>query len=122
MRLLTHNALRCPAKDVTHGYPLQLEINEMEVKETEANYDFLRSQLPTLHWPSVLVVAAAVGLEGFPPTFQPSLLEDEDFLQAVHNLLIDIHVKTGTLICPESGRRFPIINGMPNMKLPESEV
>lgn len=122
MRLLTHNTLRCQAKDVTHGYPLLLEIKEMEVIETEPNYDFLRSQLPTLHWASVLLVAAAVGLEGFPQAYDDALLSDNEFLQAVHNLLIDIHVKSGTLICPESGRRFPINNGIPNMKLPELEV
>jgi len=99
-----------------------LEILEMEVRETEPNFDFLREQLPSLHWASVLVVAAAVGLQGFPTTYDPALLLDQDFLRAVHNLLIDIHVKTGTLICPESGRRFPIVKGIPSMKLPESEV
>jgi multifunctional methyltransferase subunit TRM112 len=36
-------------------------------------------------------------------------------LQAMHNLLLDIHVIDGTLICPETGRRFPIAERIPNM-------
>ena len=31
MRLLTHNSLRCNAKDVTHGYPLKLKVDDMQV-------------------------------------------------------------------------------------------
>ena len=47
---------------------------------------------------------------------------DNDFIKAMHNLLLDVHVIKGYLICQESLRRFPIDNGIPNMKLPESDV
>ena len=33
MRLLTHNSLRCTAKTAIDGYPLKLEIEDMEVDE-----------------------------------------------------------------------------------------
>ena len=115
MRLLTHNTLKCAAKGVTAGYPLQLQIDEFNVVETDCNFDFLRHLLPSLHWDAILVAAKAVNLEGFPQEFQPALLEDEEFLEAVHNLLLDIHVITGRLICPETGRVFPIEAGIPNM-------
>ena len=42
--------------------------------------------------------------------------EDDDFLQAMHNLLLDIHVIDGFLICPETGRRFPIAERIPDMR------
>ena len=31
MRLLTHNSLKSPVKDVAKGYPMKLEIADMEV-------------------------------------------------------------------------------------------
>jgi multifunctional methyltransferase subunit TRM112 len=31
-------------------------------------------------------------------------------------------VEEGTLVCPESGRKFPINKGIPNMLLNEDEV
>ena len=47
---------------------------------------------------------------------------DEPFLRAFHHALMEVHVKEGYLICPDSGRRFPITKGIPNMLLNEDEV
>ena len=115
MRLLTLNSLRCPAKDVAKGFPLGLELEAMEVKESEFNEEFIRHMLPSLDWECILIAANAVGLQGIPQTFDPSLLDDTAFLQALHNLLLDVHVTKGKLVCPESGRKFPIENGLPDM-------
>jgi multifunctional methyltransferase subunit TRM112 len=64
--------------------------------------------------------AEAVGVE-FPAEInldQP----DEEFLKKVHHLLIEIDVIEGELVCPETGRVFPINNGIPNMLIGEHEV
>ena len=115
MRLLTHNTMKCPAKDVQEGYPLGLEIEEMEVEESECNVDFLRSLLPTLNWEAIKVAGKACGLGDIPSNFNNELLDDFDFIKAMHNLLFDVHVVKGCLICPESGRRFEIKNRVPDM-------
>ena len=47
---------------------------------------------------------------------------DEDLLKKVHHALVEIEVVQGHLECPESGRQFPITNGIPNMLLNENEV
>lgn len=122
MRLLTHNSLKCPAKGVAKGYPLQLEIADMEVDETEVNVEFIRQTLPTLDWEGILVVSQAVGFDGLPELFDAALLEDMEFIRAMHRLLLDIHVTDGTLTCPETGRVFPIKDGIPCMLLPETDV
>lgn len=64
-----------------------------------------------------------LGHAGKLPTEMPN--EDEsndDILKAVHHALIEVEVTEGTLVCPESGREFPITNGIPNMLLNEDEV
>ena len=43
------------------------------------------------------------------------MISDNDFIQALHHLLLDIHIVEGTLICPESGQRFPIHEGIPSL-------
>ena len=116
MKILTHNSLKCPAKEVAAGYPLLLEIDEMEINEIECNLEFIKSVVPSLEWAGVNIAAKAVGLDSMPERFESSLLEDEAFLLAMHNLLLNINVTTGTLVCPESGRRFPIENGIPDMR------
>jgi hypothetical protein len=90
MRILTHNSLKCPAKDVATGYPLKLVVEEMTVIETECNLDFLKSHLPSLNWEGVLIAADAIGLKDIPPHLDSSHLLDEDFLLAMHNLLLEI--------------------------------
>jgi len=37
-------------------------------------------------------------------------------------LCLQVEVKEGYLVCPETGRQFPITNGIPNMLLNEDEV
>ena len=115
MRVLSHNSLKNPAKDVTTGYPLLLEIDDLEVVETEMNEAFIRMLLPTLDWKAVDIAAQAIGLKGIPAEYDPKFLEDKDFLMAMHNLLLDIHIIKGFLVCPESGRRFPIENRIVDM-------
>jgi len=74
-----------------------------------------------LDWEAVRIAAEAVGVEGVPACFDESLLLDEDFLKAMHDLLIDIDVVKGVLTCPESGRRFIIDESIPKIMLVDSQ-
>ena len=47
---------------------------------------------------------------------------DEESLRKTHHALFEIEVVQGDLICPETGRKFPIKQGIPNMLLNEDEV
>lgn len=51
-----------------------------------------------------------------------AIVADEEMLQELHHFLFELHVLEGQLVCPESGRRFPIKDGIPNMLLHEDEV
>lgn len=47
---------------------------------------------------------------------------EEAFLRELHHALFEIHLQDGYLICPTSGRRFHVKDGIPNMLLHEDEV
>lgn len=117
MRLLSYISLRSHGKDVKVGYPLGLQIADFEVVESDCNEDFMKHIIPTLEWETLQKCAQAVGIEGLPVAYDAALLEDTDFLSFVHNLLLDIHVIKGTLICPDTNRNYPIEDGIPNMML-----
>lgn len=79
------------------------------------------------------MAASAIGLNGLPAglfhhivlkvvltkeifaEFNISLLDDDNVLKVLHHLLLDTHLMEGELVCPESGHRFPVSNGIPNM-------
>jgi multifunctional methyltransferase subunit TRM112 len=85
--------------------------------------DFLRHIFGRIVWPALLEGArslgCAAGLPEDPPA--PEALEDEAFLKAFHHALLEVHLEEGALICPESGRRFPVAKGIPNLLLNEDE-
>lgn len=50
------------------------------------------------------------------------LLNDEDFLRKLHHALLEVVVVEGELVCPETGRKFPISDCIANLMLHEDEV
>ena len=64
-----------------------------------------------------------LGHEGKLPKECPNQDENnEDILKAIHHALLEVEMVEGKLVCPESGREFPVKNGIPNMLLNEDEV
>jgi multifunctional methyltransferase subunit TRM112 len=47
---------------------------------------------------------------------------DETLLKKLHTVMFDIHVVEGELVCPDTGRRFNIKMGIPNMILHADEL
>lgn len=48
--------------------------------------------------------------------------DDDNILQHLHHTLFEAHLEEGNLVCPESGRKFPISKGIANMLLHADEV
>lgn len=63
-----------------------------------------------------------MGEEGLPEEVGEEALEDQAFLERLHHILLEVHLLEGRLVCPETGRRFPVSNGIPNLLLHEDEV
>ena len=69
--------------------------------------------------PGVAAGARDLGIDTLPEALNDELVQDPNFIDALHHILMDVHVVTGQLQCPESGHVFPITGGVPNMKLAE---
>ncbi len=103
--------------------PASLSLSQVETVEADFDAAFLRHILPRLDWPALVAGAAALGadppLPADPPT--PAQLEDDTFLRSLHHALLEVCLAEGALVCPGSGRRFPVVKGVPNMLLAEGE-
>ena len=124
--------LKCNIKGVSSGYPFLLEAETIEVIPAEYNPVLTKRMLHKINLPALqsalknissdLVVLPVEEEEGTERKTGEEEEENEDYLRRVHQALFEIHVQEGSLVCPESGRKFPIKDGIPNMILHEDEV
>ena len=123
MKLLTHNMLASTVRGVSQGYPLGIAPGAVtEVHACDFSKEFLVHVFPKLEWSAFVSACASLSLPTMPAEVTPASWEDESFLQQMHHNLLEVHVQEGTLICPESGRQFPVSKGIPNMLLNEDEI
>ena len=123
MKLLSHNFLRnnTSSAGFSGGYPLSITAAEITVTNNPYNEAFVKHILPSLDWPVLCAAASQLGLTSLPPALVPSLIEDPEFLQAVHHILVNVHVVAGVLTCPTTGREFAIKDGIADFMLEEEE-
>ena len=114
--------LRCNVKGVKNGYPLKIEVVKVEKVDAEYNPDFVMRMVPKLDWNALATAAKDIGAAELPAELSEELMSNDSFLKKLHRVLLEVRVVEGALICPESGRRFPIQNSIPNMLLNEDEV
>mmetsp|Transcript_10620 Transcript_10620/g.15346 ORF Transcript_10620/g.15346 Transcript_10620/m.15346 type:complete len:152 (-) Transcript_10620:504-959(-) len=151
MRLLTHNFLKSNARGTEHGFPLKIEASSISYEETQYEEELVRKMLSKMDLPVLLAAAQELidcsNTNNYDASMIPDLstitLEEirnctlespaesssgkdgmatEALLKSLHTILFDIHIMEGHLICPGTGRKFPIHDGIPNMILHEDEV
>ncbi|KAL0695151.1 hypothetical protein Bca4012_062331 [Brassica carinata] len=129
MRLITHNMLSCNIKGVTNGFPLKIEAEKVIEKEVDFNPDFLRHMFAKIEWKALVEASRSLGYAELPEdspdaaaVIESSAADDESLLKKLHHALLELHLEEGALVCPETGRKFPVNKGIPNMLLHEDEV
>lgn len=123
MKLLTHNMLQCHIKGVKNGYPFKIEAEKVETREMDYDPDFLRHIFPRIQWDALRQGAESLGIRPpLPEVVTDEMLNEDDFLKTFHHALLEVHLEEGALVCPETGRKFPVSQGIPNLLLQEDEV
>ncbi|KAI6210847.1 Protein of unknown function DUF343 domain containing protein [Aphelenchoides besseyi] len=123
MRLLTHNFLSSQfLKNVQEGYPLVLKATKVEKKEFQYNEQMISNLMQKINYPVLLEAARSVGVETDLPAQLPTDSKtNSEFLKKVAEIAMAVEVVDGELECPETGHRFLIREGIPNMLINEDE-
>jgi multifunctional methyltransferase subunit TRM112 len=135
MRLFTHNMLCCNVKACVAtsqrsaaakpaNFPLRIEVAEggIEQRATDFVPELAARMLSKLDWDALRQTAGELGIAQLPAAPPPQPEADEGFLRSVHDLVLDIHIVEGALVCPNCARSYPIKKGIPNMLLRDDEL
>ncbi|KAL7460453.1 hypothetical protein ACHAXS_000905 [Conticribra weissflogii] len=133
MRLLTHNFLKSNVKGTENGYPLNIEVTTINCEESPLDKLFLLNLLPKVNYPALRTAVQQISQHCVPPLPEiPEQLDvsdkesnqnlDHETLKNLHRVLFDVYLIEGWLVCPDTGRKFPVKEGIPNMILHEDEI
>ncbi|CAF0852936.1 unnamed protein product [Adineta ricciae] len=114
MKLITHNMLTSNIlKGVTKGFPLKIKNAKFETVSVDYNRDFITRILQRIEYDALRSAIKDLGLnETLPESLSDSMQDDEEFLKIMHRVLLEYEIEEGELICPETGRSFPISKDM----------
>ena len=115
------------------GYPLNIEVAELQVEESAVDKQFLLKLLPKINYPALTSAVKEIAHHCEPPL--PAIPEELDVsdvdglrnmddatVSSLYRVLFDVYLVEGFLICPDTGRRFPVKQRIPNMILHEDEI
>ena len=133
MRLLTHNYLTSNVKGTEKGYPLTIEPTEIECESYPVDRDMVLNLLPKIEYGALLRAVGQIAPICDPPmpalpaeidTTSEGWMDklDEATINDLHRVLFDVHLINGNLVCPDTGRKFPVKESIPNMLLHEDEI
>ncbi|KAL8130820.1 hypothetical protein AgCh_006943 [Apium graveolens] len=110
-------------KGVTNGFPLGIEAEKIIERPVDMNPDFLKNMFFKIEWKPLVEASRIMGYSDLPVDVpDSSVLDSDEFLRKFHHALLEIHLEEGALVCPQTGRKFPVNKGIPNMLLHEDEV
>ena len=92
----------------------------MKEVTVDFNKDFIERIVPKIDWTALSCAAGQLGVQ-LPSEYNQSEA-NEELLKQIHHALLEIEIVDGHLVCPETGRKFPISQGIPNMLCNEDEV
>lgn len=103
------------------------EVTQVDIEESPVDRELVIRLLPKLNYDVLLGALRQIStqceetLPELPSELPPDPINDA-LLADLHKVLFDIHVVEGQLVCPDTGRKFPVKEGIPNMILHEDEV
>lgn len=100
------------------------------MEESPFDSDLVRRMLPKVNYAALRSACSNIKEACYAQSVQLPVLPDElpyesiddGLISDLFRVLFDIHIISGSLVCPDTGREFPIKEGIPNMILHEDEL
>ncbi len=126
MKLSTHNLLMCNKKtciDNEKNYPLIIKAVKVNTVKSEFDEEKTKVFFDKMDKRALNQGCKDLNISKFDlEKMTEEQLQDKDVLEYLHNILFEVEIEDGNLVCANCGREYMIKRGIPDMVLKDDEI
>ena len=126
MKLSTHNLLMCNKKtciDNEKNYPLIIKAVKVNTVKSEFDEEKTKVFFDKMDKRALNQGCKDLNISKFDlEKMTEEQLQDKDVLEYLHNILFEVEIEDGNLVCANCGREYMIKRGIPDMVLKDDEL
>ena len=126
MKLSTHNLLMCNKKtciDNEKNYPLIIKAIKVNTVKSEFDEEKTKVFFDKMDKKALNQACKDLNISKFDlEKITEEQMKDKEVLEHLHNILFEVEIEDGNLVCANCGREYMIKRGIPDMVLKDDEI
>ena len=126
MKLSTHNLLMCNKKtciDNEKNYPLIIKAIKVNTVKSEFDEEKTKVFFDKMDKKALNQGCKDLNISKFDlEKLSEEQMKDKEVLEHLHNILFEVEIEDGNLVCANCGREYMIKRGIPDMVLKDDEI
>ena len=126
MKLSTHNLLVCNKKTCINNeknYPLIIKASKVNTVKSDFDEEKTKVFFDKMDKKALNEGCKDLNISKFDlEKMTEEQMKDKNVLEYLHNILFEVKVEEGNLVCANCGREYMIKRGIPDMVLKDDEI
>ena len=126
MKLSTHNLLVCNKNTCINNeknYPLIIKASKVNTVKSDFDEEKTKLFFDKMNKKALNEGCKDLNISKFDlEKIKEEQMQDKDVLEYLHNILFEVEIEEGNLVCANCGREYMIKRGIPDMVLKDDEI
>ena len=126
MKLSTHNLLVCNKNTCINNeknYPLIIKASKVNTVKSDFDEEKTKLFFDKMNKKALNEVCKDLNISKFDlEKIKEEQMQDKNVLEYLHNILFEVEIEEGNLVCANCGREYMIKRGIPDMVLKDDEI
>ena len=126
MKLSTHNLLVCNKNTCINNeknYPLIIKASKVNTVKSDFDEEKTKLFFDKMNKKALSEGCKDLNISKFDlEKIKEEQMQDKNVLEYLHNILFEVEIEEGNLVCANCGREYMIKRGIPDMVLKDDEI
>ena len=126
MKLSTHNLLVCNKNTCINNeknYPLIIKASKVNTVKSDFDEEKTKLFFDKMNKKALNEGCKDLNISKFDlEKIKEEQMQDKNVLEYLHNILFEVEIEEGNLVCANCGREYMIKRGIPDMVLKDNEI